>query len=95
MYSPEGSNDSLQAINEASDFPKCFEDLQVSYISADNHWDLQKVWEGQLDKNGEQKEQKNITVQLLVGTNYALPHVLQLATTSLASSGIFLKKKRS
>ena len=93
VYSPEGSEDALHAIKETSDFPKCFEDLQVSYISVDNHWDLQKVWEGQMDKNGEQKKQKKITVQLLVGTNYALPHVLQLATTSLASSGIFLKKK--
>eukprot|EP00956_Cyclotella_meneghiniana_P009165 scaffold12570_cov69-Cyclotella_meneghiniana.AAC.1 len=86
VYSPEGSEDALHAIKETSDFPKCFEDLQVSYISVDNHWDLQKVWEGQMDKNGEQKKQKKITVQLLVGTNYALHHVLQLATTSLASS---------
>lgn len=93
VYSPEAGDEDLPLITDPSDFPKDFGDLQVSYISVDNPWDLSKVWEGQMDRNGAQKKQRKVTVQLLVGTHFSLQHVLQLATTSLASSGIFLKKK--
>jgi hypothetical protein len=74
-------------------FPKDLAALQV-YARISNPWDLIKVKPGELDKKtGELKRQKALFVSVLLGTRFALEHVLEIAYPSLSAIGSQVRKR--
>ena len=92
LWGSEPGEEATPPITDIKDFPPDLDSLQ-SWAKVTNPWDFRKVKPGETDKDGNEKKQKGLYINILVGTKYSLEHVLEMANPSLSSIGCYVKRK--